>query len=176
MKSTLKSDNASAVGVHCFEHAGLGLAPFRVVGYTTSKHQDAPGAPVRPGTSCDYCSTAIMYVCLIQDKNGKQFKVGCDCVERTGDAGMIRAYKSTPEYRKHQKDLRQAKDKANDAELRRLLADDSFRALLTSKTFVNSRGETTNRLDGAEKSLPWCGAAGRAQWLACFRKVLAGKL
>lgn len=169
--ATLKTDNAADVGMHCFEKAGLGIAPFRIIGFTTMKFQAAPGASVQPGTSCDYCGTGIMYVCLIQDRNGKQFKVGCDCVGRTGDAGLIKAYKSTKEYRAHQKALRDAKDDMNRAEIERFLADDAFCATLAGHPFTTSWGKEDNLLNAAQRSLPWCGAKGRSEWLRTFKKL-----
>jgi hypothetical protein len=175
--SELKSDNPVAIGHHCFERAGLGLAPFRVTGFYTSKYCAAPGAPILPGTSCDYCGTGIMYVCEITDRNGTHFKVGCDCVGRTGDAGLIKAYKTHPEFRAHQKALREAKDEATRVELERLLGDDAVRARLAASTFTshysNGTARHDNHLAAAERSRPWCGAKGRADWLRTFRKLLA---
>lgn len=69
--------------VHPFERAGLGMAPFRFVGHFVSKYQACPGAPIQPGSSCDYCGTGIMDVFRIRSTDGKEFKVGCDCVRRT---------------------------------------------------------------------------------------------
>ena len=97
MAAPLKSDTPTAIGKHCFEVAGLGLAPFKIIGFRVMKFQAAPDAPVQPGASCDYCSTAIMYVCDIRSSDGNTFHVGCDCVGRTGDAGLIKAYKSAPD-------------------------------------------------------------------------------
>lgn len=75
--------------IHVFEKAGLGKAPFHVSGFHVSKYQACPGAPIQCGTSCDYCGTGIMNVFEIKDSNGKGFKVGCDCVAKTGDAGLM---------------------------------------------------------------------------------------
>src|SRR5262245_4254165 len=71
-----------AATVHPFQRAGLGLAPFRFVGLDTCIHKASHDAPAQPGTSCDYCSTGIMYVCHIESSDGKRFKVGCDCVRK----------------------------------------------------------------------------------------------
>jgi hypothetical protein len=173
---TLKSDNPEAIGQHCFERAGLGRAPFRVTGFTTMKYCAAPGAPILPGGTCDYCGTAIMYACEITSSDGKTFKVGCDCVNRTGDEGLIRAYKKTPAYRAHQKVLRDAKDEATRAELTRLLTDEGVRARLAASTFTrydaDGRALQDDRLHAIERSLPWCGATGRKSWLSTIRKVL----
>ena len=94
-----KTDNPAEVGMHVFEKAGLGKAPFKLIGFSECIFKPAPDVPARPGTSCDYCGTGIMTVCHIRGADGKQFKVGCNCVEKTGDAGLIRAYKTLPEYR-----------------------------------------------------------------------------
>jgi hypothetical protein len=75
--------------VHPFERAGLGVAPFKFVGWHESKFQAHPGAPVKAGSSCDYCPQAIMIVCVIEDAHGKRFKVGCDCARKAGGAKLV---------------------------------------------------------------------------------------
>lgn len=87
---TARNNEGEVVGtvVHAFERAGLGKAPFKFVGAYEAKFQACPGAPVQAGTSCDYCGTGIMLVCRIQSADGREFKVGCDCVAKTGDAGL----------------------------------------------------------------------------------------
>lgn len=74
--------------IHKFEIRGLGKAPFRFVGQTESKFVPAPGVPARPGASCDYCGTAIMECFWIRSSDGKESKVGCDCIRKYGDAGL----------------------------------------------------------------------------------------
>ena len=64
--------------MHVFENAGLGAAPFKFVGYVEAR-----------GSSCDYCGTSIMGCYLIKSADGRRFKVGCDCVRKTGDVGLI---------------------------------------------------------------------------------------
>ena len=129
----MKTDNPEEVGIHVFQRAGLGLAPFRVSGFTKITYQACPGAPVQPGGSCDYCGTGIMYACLIQSSDGKQFKVGCDCVAKTGDSGLIKAYKKSPEYRAHQRELRHARDLVKRQELDDLMAVPEVRDTLKSQ-------------------------------------------
>ena len=58
------------------------MAPFRCVGFFESKYQACHGAPIQPGSSCDYCAQGIMLVSLIKGADGKEFKVGCDCVAK----------------------------------------------------------------------------------------------
>lgn len=74
--------------IHPFERAGFGHAPYRVTGYGVSKFQACPGAPVQCGTSCDVCATGIMNVYQITSAEGVTFKVGCDCVQKTGDTSL----------------------------------------------------------------------------------------
>lgn len=69
--------------IHPFERAKLGMAPFRCVGWYESKYQACHGAPIQPGSSCDYCGQGIMLVFRITSSDGKEFKVGCDCVAKT---------------------------------------------------------------------------------------------
>jgi len=76
---------------HPFERAGLGLAPFRFTHYTKAVYQAFPGAPIQSGSTCDYCGQAIMHVYHIEDRDGRKFKVGCECVlktERTAPESM----------------------------------------------------------------------------------------
>lgn len=77
----------SSATTHAFQVAGLGTAPFRVVGYEKSK----------PGQSrtCEFCGRAISVVCKVK---GSAFDdsvrhVGQDCVRKTGDAGLVEAVK-----------------------------------------------------------------------------------
>jgi len=79
--------------LHRFEAAGLGKAPFRFVDFQVCKWQACPGAPVVAGSSCDYCGQAIMLVFQILSADGRRFKVGCDCVAKVGDAGLMNAVK-----------------------------------------------------------------------------------
>lgn len=68
---------------HPFEVAGLGAAPFHCFGSYESKFRAIPGdphCPVQPGSSCDYCGSALMYVFAVRSSDGKEFKVGSDCI------------------------------------------------------------------------------------------------
>jgi hypothetical protein len=85
--------------VHCFEAAGLGKAPFSYDGVI---HQEmAYGERVlgsvggctmttKAGGTCDYCGTYIVNMFRVRSSDGNTFKVGCDCIRKTGDEGLIR--------------------------------------------------------------------------------------
>src|SRR5215831_9819973 len=83
----LRNGESGSGVMHKFEQAGLGKAPFRVVGYTREIYQAVPGdpnCPCQPGAACDYCMTAIVDTFWIRSSDGRRFKVGCDCVYKTG--------------------------------------------------------------------------------------------
>ena len=81
--------------VHRFEAAGLGAAPFRFTGEVSEQTYCAcPGAPVQPGSTCDYCGTGIRYEFWIVSADGRRSKVGCDCIRKSDDAGLVRAISS----------------------------------------------------------------------------------
>jgi hypothetical protein len=82
------SEATTSAWIHPFERTGLGTAPFRCVGYEKSIYRDANGN-TRSGSSCDVCGTSIMHVYHIQGTTGPLFKVGCDCVQRTHDTGLV---------------------------------------------------------------------------------------
>jgi len=79
---------------HEFEKAGLGQYPYVFRGIQEKKFQAVPGdkdCPIQPGSSCDYCGTAIMYEFWLESADGKRFKVGCDCVCRTNSDPALKA-------------------------------------------------------------------------------------
>lgn len=83
--------------IHKFEEAGLGKAPFQVVGVHEERGPKVTyidgircesGAPGQPVGTCDYCGTGIADCYEIRSSDGKEFVVGSDCVAKTGDAGL----------------------------------------------------------------------------------------
>jgi hypothetical protein len=88
--------------IHKFEEAGLGIAPFKVVGIATipspalaEQNPDAYNNRLRdiPAGygcgSCAFCGMPLMNNFLIKSADGHRFSVGCECVRKTGDAGMV---------------------------------------------------------------------------------------
>jgi len=66
--------------IHVFEQAGLGIAPFT---FETAIYGD--------WTNCEFCGHDIKERCYIRDVNNKQFFVGNECVNKTGDTGLVNA-------------------------------------------------------------------------------------
>lgn len=72
------------IKIHKFEQAGLGKAPFTCTGMHQRKE---------PFGTCALCGTAIRYCYDIQSSDDKQFYVGCECVAKTDDSGLVRQVK-----------------------------------------------------------------------------------
>lgn len=118
----------TATKIHKFELAGLGKAPFRVIGCEEQIFQAAPGAPMQPGTCCDYCGTGIMYVFWITSADGNRFKVGSDCVAKTGDVGLKTVV--DVQVRKMKRETKAKRDAVRIESALENLKDESFRDFL----------------------------------------------
>ena len=138
---------------HVFEKAGLGKAPFRLVGLETTSdrialnhERQSNGLTYTPNycTSCAYCATAIMDAYIIQSSDGKRFKVGCECVKKTGDLGIILAVKTAKA--KKDREYRHAREACKLREGAELMADQRVRDFLSkyphSKEWAAARGDT----------------------------------
>lgn len=70
---------------HPFEKAKLGKAPFSCTHVTENVFVVGDGT-TKAGGCCDYCGTGIRWEFWIKGSiaGAKQFKVGCDCVAKTG--------------------------------------------------------------------------------------------
>jgi hypothetical protein len=99
--------------VHPFEKAGLGKAPFKCVAVTVNVYDSGAGSLFgsykQPGGSCDYCGTGIMYEYWITGADGSKFKVGSDCVAKTGGHQHVSEFKAIKA--KHMAEKRSAKRK-----------------------------------------------------------------
>ena len=98
------TDDPTMIGKHVWELAGLGKAPYRYI--SCEQKLFKCGDTVKPGGTCHYCSTAITFCFTIQSADGKRFIVGSDCVERIGELGLLKQFKSSPEYREAQAQIK----------------------------------------------------------------------
>lgn len=86
---------------HVFENAGMGKAPFKLVGFyaipskslaehnPTAYNNMLAAMPKGVGCgTCVYCGTALINNFIIESSDGKKSAVGCDCVAKTGDQGL----------------------------------------------------------------------------------------
>lgn len=147
--------------IHKFEQAGLGLAPFRFVGFEHKTWQACPGAPIQPGTCCDYCYEGISNVFWIQGADGKRFKVGSTCVGRVGDRELANAVKT--EERRQNNANRKAREEKRIAAAAEQLANREVQATLGTQPHPNQfRAETgATLLDWCEWMMEYAGNAGK---------------
>jgi hypothetical protein len=70
---------------HPFEKANLGKAPFSCTHVSENAFR-LPDGSAKAGGCCDYCGTGIRWEFWIKGSiaGARQFKVGCDCVAKTG--------------------------------------------------------------------------------------------
>lgn len=170
-----RTDNAAEIGMHVFERAGLGRAPFRCIGFSEQVIRH-PDGTTQAGGSCDYCSTGIRYTCHIKAADGRTFKVGSDCVAKTGDAGLIRSYKTLPAVRAANRAKAEAKDDRVNAEWHSLIEAPATIEKL-SAIMVPGRpwvaGEQINLLESITRLWAMCGASGRARTLKALKHHLS---
>ena len=99
--------STTETALHAFEKAGLGKASFRCVGMceipSTSLAEHNPiaynmaMAMLPRGLSigsCAFCGMCIKYNFIVEGATGRRFVVGSECVNRTGDAGLVKAVKA----------------------------------------------------------------------------------
>ncbi len=161
---------------HKFEAAGLGKAPFRVVGFEVKKFQACQGAPIQAGASCDFCATSIMNVYWVKGSglNDNRFKVGCDCVEKTGDRGLIRRAKNASS--EHKAAASRAAKESRVKRLYTLLTMDAVVEALEGDPHPMSwrADEGDTRVDWATWMLRHSGMAGKTKLASYVEKVANG--
>lgn len=167
----MKSDDITIINRHAFEVAGLGKAPFRFVGMSEKVHPNGDGT-VKAGGTCSYCGTGIRFLCHIVSSDGKSAAVGTNCINKVGDNGLIKAYKSSQTFRAHQRALRAEKAKAVFNELTEIL--NANRSTLENQPhpmgFIDrATGRALTAWDDAQWYLSRCGDAGKARWLKTLR-------
>lgn len=92
---------------HVFAH--LGPAPYRYLGVTKNLYvPDGCPEASKPGGSCDHCGTGIMWEFHFEASNGRKFKVGSSCVDKSGDNGMRAVI--AQDVRDHQRELREVRN------------------------------------------------------------------
>jgi hypothetical protein len=138
-------DNAvtEAAKIHPFERAGLGQAPFRLVGVRDTAAGAGVDGLVRvgttadgfdllttPGGTCAYCGTSIVVLCDVASADGQRFHVGTDCAEKACGPKLVAAVKSAT--LKLDRAKRQARAASKLETLNALLADEAVQAKLAT--------------------------------------------
>jgi hypothetical protein len=140
--------------IHKFEADGLGKAPFHVVGNwlmpSRSLLEHNPEAwnnairtaPCRVG-SCAYCGTALSIHYIIKSADDKKFAVGCECVNKTGDKGLINAVKVAKNARERLK----REEKRNAEREARLQAERDANGGLTNYELQQQQAEAKRQAE-----------------------------
>ncbi len=173
----MKTDNQEQVGMHVFTRSKLGSAPFRCVGVyqKVGPIRMADGSEIgSPGQAmgvCAHCGTGIADCYEIKSAEGNTFVVGSSCVEKTGDAGLIKSYKNSPEVRAFNKAKRDLLMYKKQVELAYMVA--SNKEKLQSMQIKKWNGEMESQYDYLTRVIPMCGAAGRARYLKHVKTLVA---
>ena len=171
-----KTDNPAQVGMHVFTRSNLGAAPFRCIGV----HQKLGpihmadgtevGSPGQPMGVCAHCGTGIADCYEIRSADGNTFVVGSSCVEKTGDAGLLRSYKNSPAVRAFRRAKREVRAKAVNVQLTDLLA--ASKEKLEVMMIKKWNGQMESQFDYFKRIIPQCGASGRSRYLKHLRCLL----
>lgn len=187
MTTTTPNISSDDQHVHKFERAGLGQAPFRCVGFSEERgpiRRALPngvmmeiGSPGQPMGTCDYCGQGIANVFHILSADGRRFKVGCDCVQKTGDAGLVKVV--SKQANKIRREATAKRNAERIAALRaELAADYKLTDLLKSRphplAWRAEQGDT--RLDWVTWMLKNSGETGRMKVVRWVDKLKAGKI
>jgi len=123
---------------HPFEKSKLGKAPFSCT-HVTENTITFPDGTSRAGGYCDYCFTGIRWEFWIKGSiaGAKQFKVGCDCVAKTGwgiegfekvRAEHTRARRQAGAKARREARLAEQAKEREQAQAQRLVASEQWRA------------------------------------------------
>ena len=162
--------SAAEIGKHVFELAGLGKAPFKFVGIFEKVFK--AGNVVKPGGSCHFCGTGIRYCCEILSSDGKRFVVGTDCVDKTGDYGIIQAYKNSDEFLTMKREMRHAREQQKIDQLKVWLADESIRAQLAEMPDKGCHWKAQSMLDKIEWYMKNSGNSGMCSMYSFVKRTL----
>lgn len=162
-----REDGTMEHELHKFEKAGLGKAPFRIVGHEEKRgpidmgNGLTIGAPGQPMGTCDFCGTGIVDCFRIASSDGKTFVVGSVCVHKTGDAGLIKRVQT--EINRKRTAQRHAREAEKIVVLKAKLADPVIREALSAVEhplhWRQAKGETL--LDWAEWLMANAGNSGK---------------
>lgn len=138
--------------IHQFEFAGLGKAPFRIVGlfsfpskslaeFNPSAYNNQMQAMPKDVScgQCQFCHTALTHNYIVKSSDGRKFVVGSDCVKKTGDHGLVEQIKLIEREAR-----REAKLKAMQAQAQAILnaQREKNNGLTDSELFEKKKQET----------------------------------
>ncbi len=166
---------------HPFERAGLGVAPFRVVGVCEKRGPirtvlasgvvSEVGGPGQPMGTCSYCSQGIAICYAVRSADGKTFDVGSECVNRTNTPIEPKVVR---ELNAKARDRRNAVADERVARTRELLAREDVRAALAAQA-AGGDGWNASRpmLERVEWLLAHAGRSGKVRACRLVEQVVA---
>ena len=172
----MKTDNQDQVGMHVFTRSNLGSAPFRCVGVFTKvgpivmSDGTQVGSPGQAMGVCAHCGTGIADCYQIKSADGHTFVVGSSCVEKTGDLGLIKSYKNSPEVRAFNKAKRDLLASKKQTELAEIIAANKEK--LESIQVKKWNGEMESQFEYLTRVIPMCGVSGRSRYLKHVKNLL----
>jgi hypothetical protein len=159
---------------HLFEKAGLGRAPFAYVGCeyrvgpiklaSSDGCETWAGAPGQPMGACAYCGQGIAECHLVRSADGRTFTVGCDCIRKVDDAGLVVSVSKAKRKAEH------AKADARTERAAKLLEREDVRSLLAAELDPRSLGKRT-LLESIEWLLEHAGRAGKLRAAKAIEKA-----
>ncbi len=160
--------------IHTFEQAGLGKAPYKYLGVSENRFP-LGGGEWKPGGCCDYCFTGILYEFAFRSADGKFFKVGSECIYKSGDHGLRKVVDAA--VNKIKLEQRHAIEKVKLEEVKALMGLDVVRDALIALPHSNkvraAKGE--NRWMEANWYMANAGTKGKLSWLKELRKLAGGQ-
>lgn len=171
----------TTTATHPFQKAGLGLAPFKFVGYEERRGPmplgdgiSMIGSPGQPMGTCDYCGTGIAGCYMVKSADGKHFIVGCDCVQKLSKASNAKQDPAIAAILRAANDIktkkRHEREKAQIAELTEfcMAHSDVLAGMSHTSKYWAEQGQTA--LDELNWFLKNAGTAGSIKMLKASKK------
>lgn len=121
---------------HTFTQSGMGAAPFKLVA------DNHPGALANGFFACEHCGTMLKNRFFVQSADGRVSVVGIDCLNKTGDDGLIAGAKRL---------ISKARAEAREqrSEIEREAREGVERQLFNGKTRAEALDEVVERIKAA---------------------------
>lgn len=167
---------------HVFEKAGLGKAPYRYLGITTTSDRAALNAEAKANgemyttnycTCCDYCYTAINDAYRLESADGKRFKVGCECIKKAGDKGLEKQIDK--DRKRVAREKRHAREAKQLAEAEAWCRENSKRLSEIPSTNEHGRKRDESLLDQLRWYWKHAGTSGKLRMYRHAKSLLGGE-
>ncbi len=99
------------MSIHPFEASGLGLAPFRYVGFSVNEIR-YPDGHAQPGGTCNHCGTGIKFEFHVESSDGRRSIVGSDCVKKLQRIDNVLVGEVERARLNYEREIRQQKQQA----------------------------------------------------------------